>query len=117
MSTSSHSASASSGSSSGAPPISRRYHPFFKASQVSESLQTELDILLATTNAEEQLARRQAELTIAGTSASFKQLQYYRRQRKEILQRLIQEKRDYILLLKQKIAEFDRPSQYSMASD
>jgi hypothetical protein len=84
-------------------------HPLFRAGQISESLQTELEILLATTNAEEQLAHRRAEVTVAGTSATFKQLQFYRRQRKEILQRLIKEKREYIGLLKDKIAQYDKP--------
>jgi phosphoglycerate dehydrogenase-like enzyme len=86
-------------------------HPLLHAGQISESLQAELDIIVATTNAEEQLAQRRAEVTIAGTSASFKQLQYYRRQRKEILQKLIKEKREYIELLKQKIAEYDHPDE------
>jgi topoisomerase IA-like protein len=117
MTSSSTSATASGSSSSGPPAASGRYHPFLRAGQISESLQTELDIVLATTNAEEQLAQRQAELTIAGTSASFKQLQHYRRQRKEILQRLIKEKREYIELLKQKIASYDPPSQYSIPTD
>jgi hypothetical protein len=82
-------------------------HPLACAGQISESLQAELDIILATTNAEEELSHRKAEVTVAGTSAAFKQMQYYRRQRKEILQNLIQEKREYIELLKQKIAEYD----------
>jgi hypothetical protein len=68
-------------------------------------LQTELEILLSTTNAEEQLAHRRAEVTVAGTNATFKQLQFYRRQRKELLQQLIKEKREYIELLKEKISQ------------
>jgi hypothetical protein len=82
-------------------------HPLARAGQISESLQAELDLMLATTNAEEELAHHKAEVTVAGTSAAFKQLQFYRRQRKEILQQLIREKREYIELLKQRIAECD----------
>ena len=82
-------------------------HPLWKPSQLSDALQTELDIILATTNAEEELAQRRTELKCASTSATFKQIQFYRRQRKEILRRLIQEKKEYIEILKQKIAELD----------
>lgn len=82
-------------------------HPLYRAGALSESLQAELDIILATTNAEEELAHRNAEIKCAATSATFKQIQYYRRQRKEILRKLIKEKKDYIEILKQKIAEYD----------
>lgn len=89
-------------------------HPLYRAGQISESLQAEMDIILATTNAEEELARKHAEVKVAATSAAFKQMQFYRRQRKEILQKLIKEKKEYIEILKQKIAEYDRkPGRHS----
>lgn len=93
-----------------APPKASAVHPLFRAGQISESLQAELDIILATTNAEEELAHRNAEVKYAATSAAFKQMQFYRRQRKEILQKLIKEKKEYIEILKQKIAEYDNKS-------
>ena len=77
-------------------PKASAMHPLFRAGQISESLQAELDIILATTNAEEELAHRNAEVKYAATSAAFKQMQFYRRQRKEILQKLIEEKKEYI---------------------
>jgi L-lactate utilization protein LutB len=61
--------------------------------------------MLATTNAEEELLQRNSEVRFAATSAAFKQMQFYRRQRKDILQRLIKEKKEYIEMLKDKIAE------------
>ena len=92
-------------------------HPLYRAGQISESLQAEMDIILATTNAEEELARKNAEVKVAATSAAFKQMQFYRRQRKEILQKLIREKKEYIELLKQKIAEYDRKHTGSAIGD
>lgn len=82
-------------------------HPLYKPTQLSDALQAELDIILATTNAEEELAQRKTEVKCASTSATFKQIQFYRRQRKQILQQLIKEKKEYIEILKQKIAELD----------
>jgi hypothetical protein len=88
----------------------------FRASQISESLRTELDILLATTNAEEELLQRDTEVKFAATSAAFKQMQFYRRQRKDILRRLIKEKREYVQILKDKIAELDADGKESPSS-
>ena len=82
-------------------------HPLYKPTQLSDALQAELDIILATTNAEEELSQRKTEIKCASTSATFKQIQFYRRQRKQILQQLIKEKKEYIEILKQKIAELD----------
>ena len=82
-------------------------HPFFHAEAIAESIQTELEIIAATTNAEEQLAAKNTEVRCAATSAAFKQMQVYRRNRKEILKKLIKEKKEYIELLKKRIAEVD----------
>ena len=82
-------------------------HPLKRAGILSESLQAELDLAFATTKAEEELISRQTEVKCASTSAEYKQMQMYRRQRKELLQKLIQEKKEYIQILKQKIAEVD----------
>ena len=98
------------------PPSAGTSHPLFRAGQLAESLQAELDIILATTNAEEELAHRHAEVKFAATSATFKQMQFYRRQRKEILRKLIKEKKEYIEILKQNIAEYDHKGR-SMESD
>ena len=81
--------------------------PFFHADAIAESIQTELEIIAATTNAEEELAAKNTEVRCAATSAAFKQMQVYRRNRKEILKRLIREKKEYIKLLQNKIAEVD----------
>ena len=82
-------------------------HPFFHAEAIADSLQTELEIIAATTNAEEQLAAKNTEVRCAATSAAFKQMQVYRRNRKEILRKLIKEKKEYIQLLQNRIAEID----------
>ena len=82
-------------------------HPCSYAGAISESLQNELDIILATTNAAEDVAFRNAEVRCAATSAAYKQMQIYRRKRKELLQRLIKEKKEYIEILKKKIQELD----------
>lgn len=83
-------------------------HPFFHAEAIADSLQAELDIIAATTNAEEELHARNTEVRCAATSAAFKQMQVYRRRRKEILKRLIKEKKEYIEMLKDKINEVDK---------
>lgn len=72
----------------------------------TEALRTELNVALTTTDAEEKFAQQQAELRCAATSAAYKQMQMYRHQRKETLQKLIKEKKEYIELLKQRIAEY-----------
>lgn len=90
-------------------------HPLYKPTQLSDALQAELDIILATTNAEEELAQRKTEVKCASTSATFKQIQFYRRQRKQILQQLIKEKKEYIEILKQKIAELDNKDSNSQS--
>ena len=82
-------------------------HPFFHAEAIADSIRTELEIIASTTNAEEQLAAKNTEVRCAATSAAFKQMQVYRRNRKEILRRLIKEKKEYIEMLKNKIAEVD----------
>ncbi|KAK8899770.1 hypothetical protein M9Y10_002092 [Tritrichomonas musculus] len=91
-------------------------HPLYKPTQLSDALQAELDIILATTNAEEELAQRKTEVKCASTSATFKQIQFYRRQRKQILQQLIKEKKEYIEILKQKIADLDSKNAESQIS-
>lgn len=98
-------------------PDQHPHHPLFKPTQLSDALQAELDIILATTNAEEELAQRKTEIKCASTSASFKQIQFYRKQRKQILQQLIKEKREYIQILKQKIADLDTRGTKSQISD
>ena len=80
---------------------------FFHAEAIAESIQTELEIIAATTNAEEELAAKNTEVRCAATSAAFKQMQVYRRNRKEILRKLINEKKEYIKLLKNRIREVD----------
>ena len=82
-------------------------HPFFHAEAIADSIQTELEIIAATTNAEEQLAAKNTEVRCAATSAAFKQMQVYRRNLKEILLKLIKEKKEYIELLKKRIAVVD----------
>ena len=70
-------------------------------------MKKEIETALETTRAEEELAARRAEVQCASSSATLKQIQFYTRQRKEILRRLIKEKKEYIQLLKQKIAELE----------
>ena len=82
-------------------------HPLALAGAISDSLQAELDIILATTNAAENLYSKQTEVKCAATSAACKQMQIYRKRRKEILHRLIKEKKEYIEILKRKIEELD----------
>jgi len=79
----------------------------FHADAIVDSIQTELEIIAATTNAEEELTAKNTEVRCAATSAAFKQMQVYRRNHKEILRRLIREKKEYIKLLKNRIAEVD----------
>lgn len=83
------------------------YNPYFHAEAIAESLQAELEFIAKTTTAEEELAARNTEVRVAATSAAFKQMQTYRRTRKEILHKLIKEKKDYIELLKKRIEEAD----------
>lgn len=82
-------------------------NPLRLSSIISDSLKAEIDLTYATTKAHEELSARKTEVKCAATSAAYKQMQMYRRQRKEILKKLIQEKKDYISLLKQKIEELD----------
>ncbi|KAH0790805.1 hypothetical protein GPJ56_005226 [Histomonas meleagridis] len=83
------------------------YHPLLKAEELNENLQTEIEFIMATTNAEEELTKRKTEIQCASTSAIYKQIQLYSARRKEILRELIKAKKEYIEALKQKIREYD----------
>ena len=77
-------------------------HPKLIADLYSESLQTELEIVISTTNAEEELASKYTEVHCAASSAAYKQMNHYKKHRKDILNCLIKEKKEYLELLKER---------------
>ena len=96
---------------------SNSYHPLYKANELNDTLQTEIEIIMATTNGEEELSKRKTEIQNASTTAIYKQVQLYTAQRKEILKKLIKAKKDYIEVLKQKIKELDASETTEVTND